>query len=209
MECSQSCQFFLNMFLTRTSYSKQLRKHWMFKYIIQWRLYIETYSHIWQHQPGWPSIVFCHKKAYSQMHWLCQHKICILFTKRWYCCWGTNCRGTKNVQEAQNIFPSYKNINPLISSNNIKRNIEEKYQISWKIQRYHSYKNKKPFPIISIETEKINSKLFLKEGILLFNQKFLCEACKQPIICCFHCQKFGHKWIFISLKIFGQTVGDQ
>ena len=112
------------------------------------------------------------------------------------------------IQEAQNIFPGcisstpsppshsivvVKNFNPLISSDDIKRDIEEKYQISCKICRYCSYKNKEPLPIISIKTDKNNSELFLKEEILLFNHTFLCEAYKQPIICCFHCQKFGHK----------------
>ena len=29
---------------------------------------LEKHSHIWQHQSGWPSTIFCHKKAYSQLH---------------------------------------------------------------------------------------------------------------------------------------------
>ena len=87
------------------------------------------------------------------------------------------------IQKAQNVFPGcnsptpsspyysivvVKNFN-LILSDGIKRHIVEKYQISCKICRYHSYKSKKPLPIISIKTDKNNSELFLKKGILLFN----------------------------------------
>ena len=58
------------------------------------------------------------------------------------------------IQEAQNTFPGcisstpsppcysivvVKNFNPLISSDNIKRDIEEKYKTSCKIHRYHSH----------------------------------------------------------------------
>ena len=120
------------------------------------------------------------------------------------------------IQEAQNIFPgcisstpssSYysivvvKNFNPLISSDNIKRDIEEKYQTSSEIHRYHSYKNKKPLPIINIKTDKNNSELFLKEGIPFSNQKFLCEAYKQPIIQCFHCQSLDANPTSVSQNI--------
>ena len=37
------------------------------------------------------------KKVYSQLHYLCQHKIHISATKRWYCCWGTNYRVTTTL----------------------------------------------------------------------------------------------------------------
>ena len=74
------------------------------------------------------------------------------------------------IQEAQNIFPGcissvlsslyycivvVKTFNPPISSEDIKIDIEEKYWISCKIRRYHSYKNVKHFPTISIKLTKI------------------------------------------------------
>ena len=128
------------------------------------------------------------------------------------------------IQEAQNIFPGcisstlsspyysivvVKNFNPLISSEDIKRDIEEKYQTSCKIRSYHSYKNKKPLPIISIRTDKNNSELFLKEEILLLIKKSCVKHTNDKLFAASTVKNLDTNLTSVSHKISVQTVGDQ
>ena len=74
-----------------------------------------------------------------------------------------------------------KHFNSLISTEDTKKDFKRTYQTSCSLCRFHSNSNKKPLPIISIKTNKTLTQTLI-------------EAYKQPVVCCFNCQRFGH-WI--------------
>ena len=85
-----------------------------------------------------------------------------------------------------------KNINPCISTEDIKQFVDKKRNQNSKIRRFHSSVNRKPQPIISTSCHsEISSKLLI-EGIDSFGKHYNCERYKKPVIRCFNCQQFGH-----------------
>ena len=85
-----------------------------------------------------------------------------------------------------------KNINPCISTEDIKQFVDKKRNQNSKIRRFHSSVNRKPQPIISTSCHsEISSKLLI-EGIDSFGKHYNCERYKKPAIRCFNCQQFGH-----------------
>ena len=85
-----------------------------------------------------------------------------------------------------------KNINPFISTENIKQIVDGKFNQNSKIRRFHSSINRKPLPIISISCYSEISSNLLTEGIDIFGKHYHCEQFKKPCIRCFNCQQFGH-----------------
>ena len=85
-----------------------------------------------------------------------------------------------------------QNINSRISSEDVEEEIKNKYNINCQIRRYHSNITKYPFPIVSIKTNPIQTEIYLKEGIHIFDKHYPCEVYKPPLISCFNCQRFGH-----------------
>ena len=80
-----------------------------------------------------------------------------------------------------------KNINPFISTEDIKQFVDKKFNQNSKIRRFRSSVNRKPLPIISISCHsEINSKLLI-EGVDIFGN---CEQYKKPVIRYFNCQQF-------------------
>ena len=107
-------------------------------------------------------------------------------------------------KEINNVFPgsscakpltqtgftkvAIKNINPFISTEDIKQFLDKKFNQNSKIKRFHSSVNQKPLPIISISCHsEINSKLLI-EVIDIFGKKYNCEQYKKSAIRCFNCQ---------------------
>ena len=85
-----------------------------------------------------------------------------------------------------------KNINPFISTEDIKQVVDKKFNQNSKIWRFHSFVNQKPLPIISISCHSgISSKLLI-EGVDIFGKHCNCEQYKKPVIRFFNCQQFGH-----------------
>ena len=85
-----------------------------------------------------------------------------------------------------------KNINPFISTEDIKQVVDKKFNQNSKIRRFHSSVNRKPLPIISISCHsEISSKLLI-DGIYIFGKHYNCEQYKKLVIRCFNCQQFGH-----------------
>ena len=83
-----------------------------------------------------------------------------------------------------------KNINPFISTEDIKQVVDKKFNQNSKIRRFHSSVNRKPLPIISISCHsEINSKLLI-EGVDIFGKHCNCEQYKKPVIRYFNCQQF-------------------
>ena len=83
-----------------------------------------------------------------------------------------------------------KNINPFISTEDIKQFVDKKFNQNSKIRRFHSSVNRKPLPIISISCHsEINSKLLI-EGVDIFGKHCNCEQYKKPVIRYFNCQQF-------------------
>ena len=80
-----------------------------------------------------------------------------------------------------------KIINPRISSEDIEKEIKNNYKINCQVRQYHSNITKYPFPIISIKTNPIQTEIFLKEGIHIFDKHYPCEVYNLPIIRCFNC----------------------
>ena len=85
-----------------------------------------------------------------------------------------------------------KNLDPSIPAQEIKQNIEEVYQITIQIKRYHSSLTKRPLPIICITYTGDTYPNFLSEDIRIFNKSYKCQHYNKPVIRCFNCQKFGH-----------------
>ena len=94
-----------------------------------------------------------------------------------------------------------KNINPRISREDIEEEIKNNYKINCQVRRYHSNITKYPFPIISILTNPIQTEIFLKEGIHIFDKQYPFEVYKPPIIRCFNCQRFGHIALYCNSVI--------
>ena len=80
-----------------------------------------------------------------------------------------------------------------MSTEDIKEYFKRTYQTSCSVCRFHSNSNKKPLPIISIKTNKTLTQTFSEKGVHIFDKGHLCEAYKQPVTCCFNCQRFGHR----------------
>ena len=64
-----------------------------------------------------------------------------------------------------------KNLDPSIPAQEIKQNIEEAYQITIQIKRYHSSLTKRPLPIICITYKGDTYPNFLSEDIRIFSIK--------------------------------------
>ena len=85
-----------------------------------------------------------------------------------------------------------KNINPLISTDDIKQFVDRKFNQNSNIRRFHSFLNRKPLPIITISCHFEISSNLLTEGIDVFRKPYHCEQYKKPVFRCFNCQQFGH-----------------
>ena len=85
-----------------------------------------------------------------------------------------------------------KNLDPSIPAQEIKQNIEEVYQTTIQMKRYHSSLTKRPPPIICITYKGDTYPNFLSEDIRIFNKSNKCQRYNKPVIRCFNSQKFGH-----------------
>ena len=86
-----------------------------------------------------------------------------------------------------------KNFNSLISTENIKEGFKRTYQKICCVCRFYSNSDKMALPIINIKTNKTLSQTLLKESVLTYDKRHFCESCKQPVVCCFNCQRFGRR----------------
>ena len=67
------------------------------------------------------------------------------------------------------------------------------YQTSCSVHKFLLISNEKPLPIISIKTIKALTQTLLEKGVYIFDKTHFCEACKQPVVHCFNCQRFDHR----------------
>ena len=76
----------------------------------------------------------------------------------------------------------------LKETDDIKEDFKRTYQTSCSVRRFHSDSNEKPLPTISIKTNKTLTHTLLEKGVYIFSKRHLCEAYKQPVVCCFNCK---------------------
>ena len=77
-----------------------------------------------------------------------------------------------------------KNLDPSLPTQEIKENIEEAYQTTIQIKRYHPSLTKRPLPIICITYKGDTYPNFLSGDIRIFNKRYKCQPYNKPAICC-------------------------
>ena len=103
---------------------------------------------------------------------------------------GSSC--TKLLTQTSSTKVVIKNINPFISTEDIKQVVDKKFNQNSKIRRFLSSVNRKPLPIISISCHsEISSKLLI-DRIDIFGKHYNCEQYKKTVIHYFNCQQFEH-----------------
>ena len=103
---------------------------------------------------------------------------------------GSHCQQPQSNSGYNKVI--VKNLDPSIPTQEIKQNIEEAYQTTIQINRYHSSLTKRPLPIICITFKGDTYPNFLSKDIRIFNKSYKCQPYNKPAICCFNCQKIGH-----------------
>ena len=103
---------------------------------------------------------------------------------------GSHCQQSQSHSGYYKVI--VKNRDPSIPAQEIKQNIEEAYQITIQIKRYHSSLTKRPPPIICITYKGDTYPNFLSEDIRIFNKSYKWQRYSKQVIRCFNYQKFGH-----------------
>ena len=103
---------------------------------------------------------------------------------------GSHCQQPQSNSVYNKVI--VKNLDPSIPTQEVKQNMEEAYQTTIQIKRYHSSLTKRLLPIICITFKGNTYPNFLSEDIRIFNKSYKCQPYNKPAIRCFNCQKFGH-----------------
>ena len=103
---------------------------------------------------------------------------------------GSHCQQPQSNSVYNKVI--VKNLGPSIPTQEVKQNMEEAYQTTIQIKRYHSSLTKRLLPIICITFKGNTYPNFLSEDIRIFNKSYKCQPYNKPAIRCFNCQKFGH-----------------
>ena len=116
------------------------------------------------------------------------------------------CRKPTSSELEQKIV--IKNINPYYYTRDIAQYIKKKYsEQNIKVRRFHSSTTRFPLPIICITSTKPLTDNLLKEGILIFGNRYNCQTYKKPTVRCYNCQSFGHIAKFCQKRRCCQTCG--
>ena len=102
---------------------------------------------------------------------------------------GSHCQQPQSHSDYSKVI--VKNLDPSIPTQKLKQNMEEAYQTTIQIKRYHSSLTKRPLltPCITFKGDIYSN--FLSEETRIFNESYKCQPYNKPAIRCFNCQKFG------------------